>query len=173
MTEQTLPGRCWWVVDGRLLAGGYPYNPGIDDSESFLRQLLASGIDAFVDLTEEDELTHYQQLLPKLSYRELLYRRFEIQDYSVPSIATMHAIVAHLNTLLDAGKTVYLHCRGGIGRSGTVAGCWLRSQGLTGEEALSEVARRFAKSNAARYTQSPETDEQRQMVTDYEFVLRE
>lgn len=168
-----MPGRCWWILEKRLLAGGYPYNPGIDDSEFFLRQLLANGINAFIDLTEEDELTHYQPLLKKLTNRDVLYRRFEIQDFSVPSLETMQTIVDYLNNLLAEGKNVYLHCRGGIGRTGTVAGCWLRNRGMSGEQALAEVAKCFAQSNASRYTQSPETDEQRQMVLNYEFVLRE
>lgn len=172
MHKIQLPGRCWWIVQDRFLAGGYPYNPGIDDADDFLRRLLATGIDTFVDLTEEDELTHYQPIIKNITDKNTGYRRFEIRDYSIPDLATMQAIVQHLNDLLAAGHKIYLHCRGGVGRTGTVVGCWLCSQGKSGEEALAEVARLFAASNAARFMRSPETDEQRQFVLSYALNCR-
>ena len=61
---------------------------------------------------------------------------------------------ARLRTLLQAGidcfidltqrdeglEPVYVHCWGGIGRTGTVVGCWLVRHGMTGDEALAEFA---------------------------------
>ncbi|HNX74278.1 MAG TPA: dual specificity protein phosphatase family protein [Candidatus Rifleibacterium sp.] len=173
MQKIHLPGRCYWVIENRFLAGNYPYNPGIDEPEEFLRVLLANGINAFVDLTEEDELPHYQPVLTRLTHNATQYRRFAIQDFSTPDQGCMRQAVNCINELLDAGNCVYLHCRGGIGRTGTVVGCWLRSQGMTGEQALHEVSRLFSASNAARFTRSPETDEQRQLVLSYDHFLRE
>jgi len=162
-----LPGRCYWVVAGRFLAGSFPYNPGIDNPHDFLHSLLDNGIDAFIDLTEEDELVHYQPVLAKLTAKDLLYRRFPIVDYSVATLAEMQQLVAHINQLLEEGRHVYLHCRGGIGRTGTVVGCWLRSQGHDGESALAELANLFSASNAARFSRSPETEEQREFVKSF------
>ncbi|MDD2999190.1 MAG: hypothetical protein PHV05_09035 [Candidatus Riflebacteria bacterium] len=172
--QQTiLPGRCYWVIEGVFLAGNYPYNPGIDEPEEFLKQLLSIGINTFIDLTEEDKLTHYQPVLVKLSHGEIFYRRFEIMDYSVPTLEQMQKVIAEINLSLKKGRRVYLHCRGGIGRTGTTVGCWLRDQGLSGQEALDKTALLFSASNAARYTQSPETEEQKQMVINYQLELRE
>lgn len=168
-----LPGRCYWVIENSFMAGGYPYNPGIDEPDEFLQQLLAIGITAFVDLTEEDELTHYQPILAGLSNKKINYQRFEIQDYSIPDLLFMHKIVSHINHLLETGQHVYLHCRGGIGRTGTVLGCWLCSRGMSGSDSLNELGRLFSVSNAAKYTRSPETDEQRQLVLDYADSQRE
>ncbi|MDD3146315.1 MAG: hypothetical protein PHD82_03350 [Candidatus Riflebacteria bacterium] len=173
MESIQLPGRCYWLLKNRLLAGSYPYNPGSDEPEDFLRRLLAAGISAFIDLTEEDELTHYQPLLAKLTDKPLFYRRFEIQDYSVTDLATMRSIVDCINEQLANERCVYLHCRGGVGRTGTVAACWLCSGGMDGEQALIELAKLFSASNAAKFTRSPETDEQRQMVISYSAALRE
>ncbi len=172
MQKIQLPGRCYWVVPEKFLAGNYPYNPGIDEPEEFLRVLLAAGIDAFVDLTEEDELPHYQPILPRITERDIIYRRFEIQDFSAPGLEATHQIISCLNALLSENRHIYLHCRGGIGRTGTVVGCWLCSQGLSGTEALAELARLFSASNAARYTRSPETDEQIRLVLDYASSCR-
>lgn len=173
MQHIQLPGRCYWIVKDRLLAGNYPYNPGIDEPEEFLRLLLAAGVSAFIDLTEEDELPHYQSVLTSLTDKPVFYRRFEIRDYSVTDLATMRQIVNCIDELLAAGKCVYLHCRGGIGRTGTVAACWLCGQGMTGGDALCELTKLFSASNAARFTRSPETDEQRQLVLNYSAALRE
>jgi len=38
------------------------------------------------------------------------------------------------------GHTVYVHCQGGMGRTGTVVGCYLVRHGMGGEDALEEIA---------------------------------
>lgn len=162
-----LPGRCWWVIKDTFLAGGYPYNPGIDNSEEFLGTLISIGIDAFIDLTEEDELTHYQKNLTNITKQPLIYNRFPIVDYSVPTISEMNVIISHIKQLLENGHRLYLHCRGGIGRTGTVVGCWLKSQGKESQEAISELKILFSASNASRFTSSPQTDEQKDFVVNY------
>ncbi|MBU1107781.1 MAG: dual specificity protein phosphatase family protein [Candidatus Riflebacteria bacterium] len=163
-SKPVLPGRCYWVIPGRFLAGNFPYNPGIDNPHDFLHCLLDSKIDTFIDLTEEDELVHYQPLLAQITSKDIVYRRFAIVDYSVPGVAEMQEVVAIINQLLEEGRHIYLHCRGGIGRTGTVVGCWLCSQGYNGNAALDELAKLFSASNAARFTRSPETEEQRDFV---------
>jgi len=124
-----------WVVPGRLAAGPYPRD---------LPELHAAGIDAFLDLTEAGEL-------PAYPVEEVEHRRAPIRDFGTPSVAEMEAILGVLDELLAGGRTVYLHCRGGIGRTGTVLGCYLVRQGQTAEEALASI-------------DGPETDEQRAFV---------
>ena len=51
------PDTVFEVENDRFFAGGYPYNPGAKDQCEVLAYLLDKGIDAFIDLTEEDELT--------------------------------------------------------------------------------------------------------------------
>jgi hypothetical protein len=125
-----------WVVPGRLAAGPYPRD---------LDELQAVGIDAFVDLTEAGELPAYGV------GEGVEYRRTAIRDFGTPSADEMEAILAALEDLLARGRTVYLHCRGGIGRTGTVLGCYLVRQGRTAEEALASI-------------DGPETEDQRAFV---------
>ncbi|MEW6708440.1 MAG: phosphatase [Candidatus Riflebacteria bacterium] len=152
--------KCYWLVENQILAGPYPYNPGAKQPALFLDNLNAAGIDSFIDLTEEDELTHYDSLLPKTA----CYRRFAIEDFSVPTVLQMRLIQKHLQSEIAAGRKVYIHCFGGIGRTGTVAGCYLAENGFPGILALEELARRFSSSSSSAWAHSPETPEQKEMV---------
>ena len=42
-----------------------------------------------------------------------------------------------------AAGGVYVHCWGGIGRTGTTVGCWFVRHGRTGDQALAEIAERW------------------------------
>ena len=64
---------------------------------------------------------------------------------------------------LGRGGTVYAHCWGGAGRTGTVVGCWLVRHGLYGDGALAQIAALRAGSPAL-WLDSPQTGEQRAMV---------
>ena len=148
-----LPGS-YWVRPGRLLAGSYPssaFDPTL--TQERLARLLDAGVTFFLDLTEPGERELYMPFLPE----GVEHQRFAIPDMHTPDHALMSMILDTIDTILDDGRTIYLHCWGGIGRTGTVAGCYLVRHGMTGQEALAEIARR-------RHAGSPETDEQRWMV---------
>ncbi len=73
----------------------------------------------------------------------------------------MAVILDTIDDALADGHQVYVHCWGGIGRTGTTVGCWLVRQGHDGPSALAEVARLFGatlKGQAGRH--SPETSAQ-------------
>ena len=129
----------YWVLPGRLLAGEYPYGQSLAEAQERLRQLLAAGIDAFVDLTQPGELPEYRSLLPS----NVQYLRSPISDAQVPAdVAQMRAIQSHLQAALAVGRRIYVHCRAGIGRTGTVMGCYLAEQGVDGPDALRATQRR-------------------------------
>ena len=72
--------------------------------------------------------------------RPIEYRRLGLRDFDVPAPEQMAEILATLGAALDAGHTVSVHCWGGVGRTGTVTGCYLVERGLDGEEALANTA---------------------------------
>ena len=174
--EPALPQRphpnCYWVMPGRFLAGEYPgaFRPAV--ARQRLADYLASGITYFLDLTQpHDGLEPYAALLAEEGARLGLttaYVRMPIYDMSVPSVPHMIAILDTIDQALAAGTNVYVHCWGGIGRTGTVIGCHLVRHGYDGEQALAQLAywwESVEKSN--RSPRSPETNEQVNMVRDW------
>lgn len=155
----------YWVEPGRLLAGEFPGAWNERDAAIRLGLYLECGVTDFIDLTVPQELDSYEALLVSVARErgtEAGYRRFSIPDMDVPEKpAIMIAILDHLDDLLTGGGVPYVHCWGGIGRTGTVVGCYLVRSGLTGEQALDRLAemwRGVAKSS--RYRTSPQTWEQ-------------
>lgn len=158
---------CYWLAPSGLLAGEYPGTADVHSSRPRLRAILESGVRHFVDLTEAREpLARYEQIAQEqaaLLGASVGYERHPIRDLGVPDAATMRSILATLRTPRD-GAT-YLHCWGGIGRTGTVVGCLLVELGFSGEEALALIARKWASmEKRSRCPHSPETEEQRAFI---------
>jgi protein-tyrosine phosphatase len=151
----------YWVEPGRFAAGEYPGHPLPREIPRQLEKLARAGVNFLVDLTEAGEygLEPYAPHLPA----EVQHCRMSIRDMHVPTRQEMRAILDLIDGALAAGKTVYLHCFGGIGRTGTVVGCWLVRHGTPPEEALARIARwRRGTPDASR--SSPETPAQREFV---------
>jgi protein tyrosine/serine phosphatase len=160
----------YWVRQGQLLAGAYPSASDVAEARSKLGLFLDAGIRTFVDLTEETEpLRNYDDVLEGLSAERGISckrLRFGVRDRDVPTPDLLGEIIATIRHEIAAGRPVYVHCWGGIGRTGTIVGCWLVEEGLSGEEALERIAdlRRDA---ADRSWQSPETEKQRRYVCEW------
>jgi protein-tyrosine phosphatase len=150
---------CYWVEEGKFLAGEYPRNKDEVSSQAKIDTLLGAGVTAFIDLTEEGELLPYQSFIGSAAYY-----RFPIVDVSVPQSSTdMIRILDTLDRLMAGGAVIYLHCWGGVGRTGTVVGCWLaRHLGSDqGWNRLQAVWKQCAKS---AFRSSPETPVQRRYI---------
>ncbi len=151
---------CYWLLPGRVLAGEHPGARGGEAGlAQRLRALQASAVGCFIDLTLPDEG------LPPYTPHAARRLAFPITDFGLPRPAAMRATLDAMAMAHAGGCVVYLHCRAGVGRTGTVAGCWLVEQGLPGSEALVLLQRKFAaaeQSHGGRLT--PETDAQRNFV---------
>src|SRR5882672_736252 len=160
----------YWVEPERLLAGEYPATPSRADTLFRLNRLIGAGVTCFIDLTELGELTPYDSLLPNVkvaSGRYVMYVRMPIHDHSVPSSPQVMAeIHAYLDQALGSGRCVYLHCQAGVGRTGTVLGCYFVHRGMLPDAALDQLNSLWRSNSRSRdWPQTPETDEQ------YEYVL--
>jgi protein-tyrosine phosphatase len=155
----------YWVTPGKLLGGEYPGGETAKDTERRLRELALAGVDCFVNLTRPGELPAYSTALPTGTW----YFHLPILDHGLPVDRDyMGQILSVVGSALDAGRCVYVHCRMGIGRTGTVLGCALVEQGLTGEAALDALNRAWQQCDRSkRWSSIPETREQRQYVASW------
>lgn len=156
------PIRDSYVVGEALLAGEYPGAPEPAEAERRLAAFRRAGVSVFVDLTHPaDTLEPYDHLLD--GGRRISH---PIVDMSTTTIPHMARILDDVDAALDAGERVYVHCWGGIGRTGTVVGCWLVRHELDGGDPIRRIAelRRLVLDS---FMPSPQTTAQREMVTQW------
>jgi len=164
--------RTYWVLDGVLMAGEYPALFDEGENRKTLRWMLDHGVNSFIDLTEQGEagLKPYLGYLHEEAERlgvQVKYNRCPIPDMSTPEVDEMKHILAQIEDAIANGDTVYLHCYGGKGRTGTVVGCYLVNQGMSGEAALQRIAQLRGDLHNG-LVRSPETEEQRELVRNWE-----
>ena len=101
-----------WIVDGRLAGTPWPgiVSPVNDD----LRALCDAGVTYLISFTEiefpKDTLEPYQ----------VSSAHFPMPDMEVPSLADGLALCRWVDRLMEAGHTVAMHCKAGLGRTGTM-----------------------------------------------------
>jgi hypothetical protein len=161
----------YWVVPGRLAGGEHPFGQSPADAHDRLARLRAVGIDTFLDLTEIDEMPNYRLLLP----RRTQYWRRSVPDCAVPEEVTrMHDIQRLIQTALAQDRKLYVHCRAGIGRTGTVIGCFLVEQGRGGKAALQELNVLWRQSErSSSWPTVPQTQEQADYILKWAQCRRE
>jgi protein tyrosine phosphatase len=162
----------YWAEPGKILAGCCPGGYSSEMMHEHVTGIVASGITLVVNLmeiSETDLLTKlfepYEPILLDVAEsqgRKIRVEHFPIQDSSIPTAQTMTSILQSIRKEVDAGGVVYVHCKGGTGRTGTVVGCYLVEKGHPNAlELLSELTQ-----GAKDYFwPTPQTEEQRAFVT--------
>ncbi len=138
--------RLTWVTED--LAVGYA-----PMSYDALDAIRAEGIDAIVNLCGEYCDLHE---IEKKSGFEVYY--LPIPDECVPDMAEMEKGLSWLDAAIYQGKKVLVHCRFGIGRTGTFVTAYLIRRGLGLKVALKKMKKTGAQ---------PQTHSQWQMVKKY------
>lgn len=99
------------------------------------------GVGVFIDLTKE-RLEDYATIYQYNGWHGLRFHFPVTDDFPPDCAATFAALVDLAKASADAGKIVYVHCRGGIGRTGTFASLFLmRHAGMTPGKAFDALAR--------------------------------
>lgn len=129
-----------WVIRDRL--GGVPRPGLIRDLRDDVEGLRSLGIDLLVGL-EETRI----EVSPHLQYIW-----FPIPDMGAPPPAECIPLLQKVEAHLAAGKRIAFHCKGGLGRTGTLLATYLiYHEGLRAQEALLKV-----RAVEPRYVQSDE-----------------
>ncbi|HDQ39713.1 MAG TPA: phosphatase [Desulfonatronum sp.] len=108
----------YWITD-QLATGPAPM------SYDHLDALKAGGIDAIMNLCAE-----YCDLHDIESNQGFEVHYLPIEDEETPQLQALEAALAWLDEAIYLGKKVYVHCRHGIGRTGTVISAYLLRRGL-------------------------------------------
>ncbi|EMI40837.1 Dual specificity protein phosphatase [Rhodopirellula sp. SWK7] len=128
------------MLDGVLLAGAYPGRADPADHRQRTRSLFDAGMRTFINLQVENETNNSG--VPFVRYDDELRRladargdqiaclRFPIPDGGTTSLDRMRSILDAIDLSLAAGRPVYVHCFGGMGRTGATICCWLLRHGL-------------------------------------------
>jgi protein-tyrosine phosphatase len=161
----------YWVEENRFLAGEYPGSYDSETTRQRIDKFLEAGVNTFIDLTQSHELVPYESILKeqaKIYNINALYHRFAIRDHNIPSSEIMTAILNTIDDAINNGNCVYVHCWGGVGRTGMVVGCYLVRHGFTNEQAASEVDRLFkTRPQNLYFSRSPESDEQVEVILNW------
>jgi protein-tyrosine phosphatase len=158
---------CYWIIPGIFLAGEYPrVKRSKQKSEKKIQDLLLAGVTCFIDLTEpRDDMEPYAQMVMQFSGAKVQTKRYPIRDISIPySDEQTTQILDAIDAVIAAQGTVYLHCWGGVGRTGTIAGCWLARHGYPGDAALEKLHELWDHCPKSGHRESPETYAQEEYV---------
>jgi protein-tyrosine phosphatase len=166
--------RTYWVESGKLLAGCYPGDKDPRETTRKLTALLDAGIRVVINLMEKGEtdlqghsfLPYEPELESLAQARDIKIDivRIPIRDMGIPNEKVMKRILTRIDTALAKNKTVFLHCWGGRGRTGTVIGCFLARHGIAEGDLALERIRILRAGDPSSRLPSPETSEQRDMV---------
>jgi ADP-ribosyl-[dinitrogen reductase] hydrolase len=102
------------------------------------------GADLVITLMESEELARLglNRLGAAFAAHGLRQCHLPIRDFDVPGAETLalwRALSPDVHTLLERDGRVLIHCRGGLGRSGTMAALVLIEHGIPVDQAINQI----------------------------------
>ena len=130
---------CPGKLDRHAMSGHWERDLALD-----LDRIRDWGAAAVVTLVEPQELTllRVERLGEEVLRRGMLWFHLPIVDVSTPDEQferQWNATAGELHTLLRSGRDVLVHCRGGLGRAGMIAGRLLVELGMKPATAIERV----------------------------------
>uniref|UniRef100_UPI0040494C58 protein-tyrosine phosphatase family protein n=1 Tax=Fulvivirga sp. TaxID=1931237 RepID=UPI0040494C58 len=118
-----------WVLEKKLAGAG---KPGLyDDIDKDLDFLIDRKFDVIVTLTEDP------LMIPHEHSFKLIH--FSIPDMGIPQPRPAYDLCLQIQELINEGHRVLVHCKAGLGRTGTILACMLVIQGMSSSEAIKKV----------------------------------
>lgn len=152
-----------YAVKEWLYAGEYPGDRNEEKAKLKLRQFNRFGITHFIDLTEEGELVPYEPLIHGMHYM-----RFPIVDQRVPkNVESVQKLIEQIKQIHEGSHRakVYIHCWGGVGRTGTIVACYLAfAHRMDYDTTMTEFKRLWSDCPKSATRISPENSEQHNFI---------
>jgi len=117
-----------WIVPDVLAAMSRPRSLRLA-----LESLKDHGISVIVSLTKS-------RLEPALVEEfGFEYHHLPLEDFTAPNYEMILRFIGIVNNARNTGESTVVHCMAGLGRSGTMAACYLVSIGYSSREALDKI----------------------------------
>lgn len=160
----------YWASPGKLIAGPSPASRDRKIQNANVVALLDAGARCFLDLTIPDEIRSYRVSLDRRapSGTDTVYFKIPILNGAAPNRATLQTILDTIDASIERERPVYVHCLGGLGRTGTVVAAWLIRHGQSTPEAIFDLLTELRKGQPHGAHPSPETGPQRRLVKSWE-----
>jgi len=166
--------QAYWVVPDQLMAGCYPGSKKPAEADLKLKDLLDHGIRLIINLMEPAEINRtgmpfepYKDRIIELAASagcEVTIERHAIKDMGTPTRIEMVRILDRIDASIKQNQPVYVHCLGGIGRTGTVVGCYLARHGYASDQRLIQHIQMLKKNTITHHLMSPETNQQIELI---------
>lgn len=139
-----------WIEQGKILAGSIP-----QQSED-LATLRGLGIKSILSLTRRDISTYTD-----METYPFNHAKYPIPDNSIAADKTMLEAAEFIDHAVKRGEPVYVHCRGGIGRTGMILLAYYvlhRGMSLVEAKELVKVRRNYEGNASAIDQGSPQKE---------------
>ena len=129
-----------WLIDNKIAGFGQPggiyYQWERNQNELVvdLEFLFKVGVRALVSLTENP--------LDENVFEQYAYLHLPIDDMKSPTLNDISLFMDFAEKMEKKNKTLGVHCRAGLGRTGTMLACYLVCKGENPQEALAQVKRK-------------------------------
>ena len=142
-----------WIEEGRILIGSIPSTP--QDIET----LTSMGIKSILTLTRRN-IRDYPGIAEALDTLHIHQSHFPIPDGGIPE-KSINPVLEFIAVKYNNNLPVYVHCRGGIGRSGIILQayyCFYRGKTIEPARDLLRVRRNYEGNACAADQGSPQKE---------------